>query len=245
MRGFKREERRLFFRRGNQLRERGARFSAVDAFTTLDALRSTARAELDRTSAYDAVLTPTLAQPPAAVGALRDDADPARDFDNQKRFTPFTAPYNPSGQPAITLPLHWTDDELPIGVQLVGRPGDEVTLLALAAQLEAAAPWSHRRPAPVTRGGCWPSVPTAAGDVPYLDRVERSLNRMLADEAQRGGAIFVDDYSGGTGHDQKTAGAHGANPMHPTLASTRLKLSTPRVESLAGASLVRRRRCDR
>ena len=131
------------------LRERGRKFSAVEAFRTLDALRVKARTELDRTSRFDAVLTPTLAQPPAKVGALRDDADPARDFDNQKRFTPFTAPYNLSGQPAITLPLHWTSDQLPIGIQLVGRPGDEVTLLGLAAQLEAAAPWAHRRPA------CW------------------------------------------------------------------------------------------
>jgi hypothetical protein len=86
---------------------------------------------------YDAVLTPTLAQPPAKVGGLRDDADPARDFENQKQFTPFTAACNMSGQPAMSIPLHWTDDDLPIGIQLVGRPGDEVTLLRLAAQLEA------------------------------------------------------------------------------------------------------------
>ena len=52
---------------------------------------------------YDAVLTPTLASPPVAVGALRDDADPARDFENQKRFTPFTAVANLTGQPAITV----------------------------------------------------------------------------------------------------------------------------------------------
>jgi amidase len=100
------------------------------------------------------VLTPTLAQPPAKVGGLRDDTDPARDFDNQKRYTPFTATYNMSGQPAINVPLHWTEPTadapaLPIGIQLVGRPGDEATLLALAAQLEAAEPWAHRRP------DCW------------------------------------------------------------------------------------------
>jgi amidase len=100
------------------------------------------------------VLTPTLAQPPAKVGGLRDDADPAKDFDNQKRFTPFTAPYNMSGQPAVSIPLHWTEatneqQSLPIGVQLVGRPGDEVTLLRLAAQIEAAEPWAHRQP------DCW------------------------------------------------------------------------------------------
>jgi len=131
------------------LRDRGAQLSARDIFRTLDALRTKARVELERTAVYDVVLTPTLAQPPAKVGALRDDADPARDFDNQKRFTPFTAPYNLTGQPAVSVPLHWTDASLPIGIQLVGRPGDEVTLLGLAAQLEAAAPWSHRTPP------CW------------------------------------------------------------------------------------------
>jgi amidase len=131
------------------LRERGARLSATEAFGTLGSLRAKAREELDRTSTFDVVLTPTLAQPPAIVGGLRDDADPAQDFENQKRFTPFTAFYNLTGQPAMSVPLHWTSEELPIGIQLVGRPGDEVTLLALAAQLEAAAPWGHRTPA------CW------------------------------------------------------------------------------------------
>jgi amidase len=128
------------------LRERGRALSALDIYGALGTLRSTARAELARTAVYDAVLTPTLAQPPAKVGGLRNDADPALDFDNQKRFTPFTAPYNMSGQPAVSIPLHWSDDGLPIGVQLVGRPGDEVTLLRIAAQIEAAEPWAHRKP---------------------------------------------------------------------------------------------------
>ena len=131
------------------LRQRGRGRSALELYGALGSLRSRARDELKATAVYDAVLTPTLAQPPAKVGGLRDDADPARDFENQKRFTPFTAPYNLSGQPAMSIPLYWTDDDLPIGIQLVGRPGDEETLLRLAAQLEAAEPWAHRRPA------CW------------------------------------------------------------------------------------------
>ncbi|HET7312450.1 MAG TPA: amidase [Mycobacteriales bacterium] len=131
------------------LRERGRALSALDVWSALATLRLTARQELENTAHYDAVLTPTLAQPPAKVGGLRNDADPAEDFENQKRYTPFTAPYNMSGQPSINLPLHWTDESLPIGIQLVGRPGDEVTLLRLAAQIEAAEPWAHRRPA------CW------------------------------------------------------------------------------------------
>src|SRR3954471_18658213 len=105
------------------LRERGYGLSATDFYTALGGLRSRARMELERSASYDAILTPTLAQPPSKVGGLRNDADPAQDFENQKRFTPFTAPYNMSGQPAVSIPLYWNDDGLPIGVQLIGRPG--------------------------------------------------------------------------------------------------------------------------
>ena len=61
-------------------------------------------------------------------------------------YTGFTLIANASGQPGISLPLYWNDDNLPIGVQLLGRYGDEATLIRLAAQLEEARPWSQRRP---------------------------------------------------------------------------------------------------
>ncbi len=131
------------------IRARGKSLTGAEFHRGLAGLRMAARAEIEATQGYDAVLTPTLAQPPPLVGQLRNDDDPAADFEAQKRFTPFTAPYNMSGQPAVSLPLFWTDAGLPIGVQLIGRPCDEVTLLRLSAQLEAAAPWAHRRPA------CW------------------------------------------------------------------------------------------
>ncbi|HWC36786.1 MAG TPA: amidase [Mycobacteriales bacterium] len=131
------------------IRDRGRTASGQQVYAALATLRRAARTELTASARYDAILTPTLAQPPALVGGLRDDDDPAADFDAQKRFTPFTAPYNMSGQPAVSVPLHWTADGLPIGVQLIGRPYDEVTLLSLSAQLEAAAPWAQRRPS------CW------------------------------------------------------------------------------------------
>jgi amidase len=131
------------------LRDNGRRISGQEFHHALATLRFAARAEIEATGRFDAILTPTLAQPPALVGALRNDADPAADFEAQKRFTPYTAPYNMSGQPAISLPAFWNADGLPIGIQLIGSPYAEVTLLRLAAQIEAAAPWRDRHPA------CW------------------------------------------------------------------------------------------
>jgi amidase len=96
---------------------------------------------------FAAMLTPTLAALPAPVGALRDDDDPAADFAAQVAFTPFTGPWNIAGLPAVSLPLGWTPDGLPVGVMLGTRHGAEGPLLALAAQIEAAAGWPDR-PAP-------------------------------------------------------------------------------------------------
>jgi len=115
----------------------------------LGELRRVAARTLAAVAAYDAVLTPTLAAPPLPVGAIRDDADPAADFEAQKRFTPWTSIWNVTGSPAVSLPLHQSSDGLPVGVMLAARPADEATLLSLSAQLEAAAPWSDRRPP------CW------------------------------------------------------------------------------------------
>ncbi|WP_340539484.1 amidase [Nocardioides sp. GXZ039] len=130
------------------LGERGRAVSGPDFGLAIGAMRRYAAQALQALAPYDAVLTPTLAQPPLPVGALRDDADPARDFENQKAFTPWTSAWNVTGMPAISLPLHWTADPqpLPIGVMLAARPAEEQVLLALAAQVESAAPWQDRRP---------------------------------------------------------------------------------------------------
>ncbi len=131
------------------LRERGRKVGGVELLEAAVAAQQAARRAIEATEGYDAVLTPTLAQPPFPVGALRNDADPAADFAAQERFTPYTAAYNLTGQPAISLPLHWTPAGLPIGVQLAGRPAGEAPLLALAGQLEQAAPWKDHLP------DCW------------------------------------------------------------------------------------------
>jgi amidase len=112
----------------------------------LGAMRRCAADCLTALAPYDAVLTPTLAVPPLPVGALRNDDDPAADFEAQKAFTPWTAAWNVTGMPAISLPLHWTASGLPVGVMLAARPAEEELLLALAAQIEAAAPWAGRHP---------------------------------------------------------------------------------------------------
>lgn len=128
------------------LRERGERVTGPDLYRAQGRLQAALRAALPVLEGFDAVLHPTLAQPPAPVGHFSAH-DPADDFELQKRFTPFTSIYNISGQPAVSVPLHWTAQGLPIGVMLAGRLGGEGTLISLSAQLEAARPWTGRKPA--------------------------------------------------------------------------------------------------
>jgi len=97
---------------------------------------------------FDVVVTPTLALPPVPIGWTWEgtDGDPLQAFARQALFTPYTALVNVTGQPAASLPLHVGSDGLPVGVQFIGRPFDEATLVRLAAQLEAASPWAGRFP---------------------------------------------------------------------------------------------------
>jgi amidase len=127
------------------LRERGREVSAADLLFSQAYLQIVMRTALPALNAFDAILTPTLASPPAEVGYF-EQVEPAENFARQERFTPYTALYNVSGQPAVNVPLHWTPAGLPIGVMLAGRMGAEGTLISLSAQLEAARPWRHRHP---------------------------------------------------------------------------------------------------
>ena len=128
------------------LRDRGKTLTAPELIFAQAYLQAVTRMALTSMNAYDAILTPTLALPPVPVGYF-DEVTPAENFERQKRFTPFTAVYNVSGQPAVNLPLHWNDAGLPIGVMLAGRMGEEATLISLSAQLEQARPWAGRHPA--------------------------------------------------------------------------------------------------
>ncbi len=129
------------------LRERGRATTAVEYVTALAAMQHVTRQVAVAWAHVDVVLSPTLADLPAAVGGLRDDTDPAADFAAQTRFTPWTSVWNITGRPSISLPLHWheqADVLLPVGVMLGADLGEESLLLSLAAQLEQARPWRHR-----------------------------------------------------------------------------------------------------
>ena len=99
----------------------------------------------------DVLLTPTMAEPPAKLGRFKPDFGDFLDFrlgpNGVLAYSAFAPLFNATGQPAMNVPLHWSVDGLPIGVQFAGRFGEDALLLQLAAQLEAAAPWFGRRPA--------------------------------------------------------------------------------------------------
>lgn len=127
------------------LRTQGTVVSGPELLQAMGQVQSAGRAAIKAHAEFDAVVTPILAQLPRPVGWFTS-VSPPENFERQKRFIPYAALYNVTGQPAICLPMHWTDDGLPVGVQLVGRPAGEAALLALAGQLERARPWVHRRP---------------------------------------------------------------------------------------------------
>ncbi|MEO6827260.1 MAG: amidase [Microbacteriaceae bacterium] len=124
---------------------RGRAIPARQLAESLAVLSEYERSLIEQLSRFDAVLTPALAMTPRPVGWFDGD-DGELNFAQQVQYTPFTSMINVSGLPAITLPVHLTDDGLPMGVQLIGRPGGEATLLALGAQLERRIPWQRRHP---------------------------------------------------------------------------------------------------
>jgi amidase len=149
-------------------RDLGGAFSAADFSIALERLHRATREIAPFFERYDVLLTPTLARVPVRHGDLAPKGieavlhglaaragmgrllrvGPFLDQAAERTFAfiPFTPIWNVTGQPAANLPLHWTPEGIPIGVQAVGRFGDEGTLLALARQLEEARPWAERVP---------------------------------------------------------------------------------------------------
>lgn len=125
--------------------ERGRALGARELGAALGWLSDFERRLIGRLRTYDAVLTPALALTPRPLGWY-DAEDPERNFAQQVLFTPYTSFVNVSGLPAITLPVSVTAEGLPMGVQLIGRPGREDVLLAIGAQLERRLRWHERHP---------------------------------------------------------------------------------------------------
>ena len=120
--------------------------SAADYGRAVGSLQTLARRIVSFWGEVDVVVTPTLALPPVPIGWQEEVEGPIEQLLRNTEFTPFTAVANLTGQPAMSLPLHWSEAGLPIGVQAVGPPAGDALLLSLAAQIEAARPWRDRRP---------------------------------------------------------------------------------------------------
>ena len=127
--------------------EKGRRVSGVDHENNIETMRQTCRAFVGKMAAYDAWLMPTVPMLPRPHGYY-DMSLEVEAYDDT-RMGPdccFTSPFNASGLPAISVPMGWSVDGLPIGVQFVGRDCDEARLIRIAAQIESVRPWLDRKP---------------------------------------------------------------------------------------------------
>src|SRR4051794_2716686 len=129
------------------LYEQSQSISSVGYLGAVAQLQALARGLVAFFAGYDLLLTPALAERPLAIGECNGlGDDPMTDLARSGRFTPFTALFNITGQPAISIPIGFGEDNLPTAVQLVGKPLGEDTLLQVASQVEAARPWAQHRP---------------------------------------------------------------------------------------------------
>ena len=130
-----------------ELEQKGKTVPALDYLRALRTMHRLGRRIAPFFERYDVVLSPVLSMPPWPLGTYEKSYGDTRSYvDTVMDHSPFCWPYNVSGQPAMSVPLHWTDEGLPVGVQFAGRYGDEATLFRLAARLEEARPWIRRRP---------------------------------------------------------------------------------------------------
>jgi amidase len=130
------------------LAEAGRLVNATDYLAAIEYMHSFTRNVADWwADGFDLLLTATIPEPPPLLGEFTGTAEnPLVGLFRSAEIVPFTAPFNTTGQPAISLPLHWSADGLPIGIQLVAAYGREDLLIRVASQLEVAAPWADRRP---------------------------------------------------------------------------------------------------
>jgi amidase len=124
--------------------ERGRKFSAHEYINTVAMLHNTAREIVQELSAYDAIISPTLARPAVKIGTL--PTAPEKYLDELPEWIPYTFAFNATGQPGFSLPNGFNKAGLPIGLQIVGRQADEVTIIGLARQFEEARPWKDQHP---------------------------------------------------------------------------------------------------
>lgn len=130
-----------------QVAERGRTIRAVDYARAVNSLHALSRRLAAFFADYDVILSPTLASPPAPLNANDQNALDRDEFIARlTAYIPFTPLYNATGCPAMSVPLHWTPEGLPVGVHFGAAYGREDVLLRLAAQLEQAQPWKDKRP---------------------------------------------------------------------------------------------------
>jgi amidase len=132
--------------RNAHYRHAGQALTAVAYLQARQWLGMWTRRMADWWTGHDLLVTPTVGAPPPELGWFTA-AGPEHEGARIAGFIPYTAQFNMTGQPAVSLPLHWTPDDLPVGVQLVAGYGREDVLVRVASQLEQAAPWAARRPA--------------------------------------------------------------------------------------------------
>jgi amidase len=127
--------------------ELGLKHTAADYARSITTIHGVGRAVARFFTRFDVLLTPTMCAPPWPIGVLSLSSKNAEAYLTAvNRSIGFTSLFNAAGNPAASLPLHWSKQGLPVGVQLVTRFGDEATLLRLSAQIETAKPWRDRRP---------------------------------------------------------------------------------------------------
>jgi len=129
------------------LYEMGKAVSASDYLLAITGLQQVSRQVAAFLETYDVLLSPTLTEPPVRLGAFDPEpGNPLSPLFRAAAYIPFTPLANATGNPAMSVPLYWSAEGLPIGTHFMARYGDEATLFRLAAQLEQARPWAEKRP---------------------------------------------------------------------------------------------------